>query len=376
MIKGFQEVAIKIKKKGVSWFFKRLALEFRSPYYPISKKLVSFLGKIKFFHLISSASSQKLDPDTLNIFYDLNIEPNTFGDFATFLVDAEIFGNQHDKNKLFLWIIPKEIEIQEDSDDLTKIVGVHNWEWRICNMLVPMISLHPNFIGHAVLPKGAPINPIVNNDLRYPDGFSDNYRPRLPDYLVRRESYKNNSFKGLSAPLQGKKYVSDWSKSLDCNQKLISITIRDYGFDPSRNCNIGEWLKFADWLETKHYKPVFVPDAGSAWGLDNRLKHHLIFREACWNVPLRMALNEECALNYFYSNGCAFIAIFNKNVPSIVMMPALVDSIVSSEPNIIHDPEIDPRRLTFAQQNQWWSTETDTFENLKKDFLEYELQHL
>jgi hypothetical protein len=68
--------------------------------------------------------------------------------------------------------------------------------------------------------------------------------------------------------------------------------------------------------------------------------------------------------------------MFNKNVPSITMMPAILDSIVSSEPNIIHDPETDPRRLAFAQQNQWWSTETDTFENLKKDFLEYELQHL
>ena len=366
----------KIKQKGFPWFFKRLTLEFRSPYYPITKKLITLLIKFKFLNAIPSIKLHKSKAEILNIFYDLNIEPNTFGDFAHFLVDAEIFGNQHDKNKLFLWIIPKEIEIQEDDDDFTKIVGVHNWEWRICNMLVPMISLHPNFIGHAVLPKGAPINPIVNNDLRYPDEFSDNYRPRLPDFLERRENYKNNLFEGLSAPPQGKKYIADWSKSLNCNQKLISITIRDYGFDPSRNCNVGEWLKFADWLEVKHYKPVFVPDAGSAWGLDNRLKHHLIFKEACWNVPLRMALYEECALNYFYSNGCALIAILNKNVPSIVMMPAVEDSIVCAEPNIMHDPEIDPRRLAFAQQNQWWSTETDTFENLKKDFLEYEFQHL
>jgi len=370
------QILKKIKKKGLSWFFKRSILEFKSPHYPISRKVVFFIRKINFFNILPSSNLFKSKTDVLNVFYDLNIEPNTFGDFANFLVDAEIFGNQHDKNKLFLWIISKEIEIQEDDDDLTKIVGVHNWEWRIYNMLVPMISLHPNFIGHAVLPKGAPINPIVNNDLRYPDGMSDNHRPRLPDFLVRREIYKNNSFKGLSAPLQGKKYVSDWSKSLDCNQKLISITIRDYGFDSSRNCNIGEWLKFADWLEAKHYKPVFVPDAGSAWGLDNRLKHHLIFREACWNVPLRMALNEECALNYFYSNGCALIAILNKNVPSIVMMPTVEDSIVCSEPNIMHDPEIDPRRLAFAQQNQWWSTKIDTFENLIEEFLEYEKLYL
>jgi len=376
MFKFFHALFKNIQNKPFLRLFQRLALELRSPYYPMSKKFVSFLAKIKFFYLPFAASSKKLDADTLNVFYDLNIEPNTFGDFANFLVDAEIFGNQHDKYKLFLWIIPKVIEIHEDVDDYTKIVGAHNWEWRIYNMLVPMISLHPNYIGHAILPQGAPINPIAQNDLRYPDGFTDSYRPRLPDFLERREKYKNNFFRGFSASLQGKKYISDWSKSLSCNQKLISITIRDYGFDPSRNCNIREWLKFADWLEAKHYKPVFVPDAGSAWGLDNCLKHHLIFREACWNVPLRMALYEECALNYFYSNGCAFIAMFNKNVPSITMMPAILDSIVSSEPNIIHDPEIDPRRLAFAQLNQWWSTETDTFENLKKDFLEYEIQHL
>ena len=375
-LKFFQVLLKKINKKGFSWFVKRLALELRSPYYPISKKIVSFLVKIKSFHLTSNAGSQKLNADNLNVFYDLNIEPNTFGDFISFLVEAEIFGNQHDKNKLFLWIIPKEIEISEDDDNLTKVLGVHNWEWRIFNVLVPMISLHPSYIGHALLPKGASINAIVNNDLRYPDGFSDNYRPRLPDYLIRRENCTNNSFRGLSAPAQGKKYISDWSESLECNQKLISITIRDYDFDTSRNSNIGEWLKFADWLESKNYKPVFVPDAGLAWGLDKRLKHHTIFRDVCWNVPLRMALYEECALNYFYSNGCANLAMFGKKVPSIVMMPVLADSIFFYEPFVIHDPEIDPRRLAFAEQNQWWSTKIDTFENLTEEFLEYEKLYL
>ena len=58
------------------------------------------------------------------------------------------------------------------------------------------------------------------------------------------------------------------------------------------------------------------------------------------------------------------------------MMPVVEDSIVSSEPFLLHDPEIDPRRFAFTEQNQWFSNEIDTFENLKKDFLEYELQHL
>jgi hypothetical protein len=44
--------------------------------------------------------------------------------------------------------------------------------------------------------------------------------------------------------------------------------------------------------------------------------------------------------------------------------------------NIMHDPELDPRRLGFAEQNQWWSTDKDTFENLTKDFLEYEKLYL
>ena len=376
MIKGFQEVAIKIKKNGFSWFFKRLALEFRSPYYSISKKLVSSLAKIKFFNIVSSSNLHKSKSDVLNVFYDLNIEPNTFGDFAQFLVDAEIYGNQHNRKNLFLWIIPKEIKVQEDSDGYTKIIGEHNWTWRITNMLVPMISLHPSYVGHAVLSKGAPINPIANNDLRYPDGFSDSFRPRLPNFFVRREIYKNNFFRGLSAPTQGKRHISDWVQSLGSKKKIISITIRDYGFDPSRNCNVPEWLKFADWLENKNYKPVFVPDAGSPWALDSSLKHHLNFKDACWNVPLRMALYEECALNYFYSNGCAHIAIFNKNVASIVMMPILTESIVSNEANALHDPKIDPRRLAFAEPNQWWSNEIDSFNNLKKDFLEYEKLYL
>ena len=102
MMKGFQEVAIKIKKNGISWFFNLLSLEFRSPYYPISKKLVPLLAKINVFNIVSSSNLHKQKSDVLNVFYDLDIESNTFGDFAQFFVDAEIYGDQHNRKKLFL----------------------------------------------------------------------------------------------------------------------------------------------------------------------------------------------------------------------------------------------------------------------------------
>ena len=363
----------KIKKKGLSWFFKRSILEFKSPYYPISKKIVFFIRKINrtFLNKITSKEGS-----ILYAFYDLNIEPNTFGDFGYFLVDVEIFANQHGKKNIFLWIIPQEIKVQADDEIYTKVLGEDNFEWRMNNMLVPMISLHPSFAGHGILPIGAKINSITNHGLCYPENFSDTYRPRLPDFDVRRINYQENFFQGLSAPSQAKKYISDWTETLEIDCRIISITLRNYSFDISRNSNIEEWVKFADWLYQKGYKPVFIPDADLTWGQDSHLKKHLIFKEPCWNVALRMAMYEECDLNYFYSNGCASIAVLNKNVASIVMMPVIEDSIVCSEPNTMHDPEIDPRRLAFAQSNQWWSIETDTFENLKKDFLEYELRHL
>ena len=90
-----------------------------------------------------------------------------------------------------------------------------------------------------------------------------------------------------------------------------------------------------------------------------------------------MAFYEECALNYFYSNGCAAIAVLNKNVASIVMMPVIKESKNATDTmNTMHDPLYDSRRLAFAQQNQWWSKEIDTFDNLKEDFLAYEKLYL
>jgi hypothetical protein len=364
----------KINKRGLSWFLKRASLELRSPYYPVSKKIVFLIRKIKFFNLKPNKNIVSREGNILYAFYDLNIEPNTFGDFGYFLVDVEIFANQHGKKKIFLWIIPQEIKVQDD--DYLKAVGEYNFEWRINNMLVPMISLHPAFVGHGVLPLEEGLNPLINRGLSYPENFSDTYRPRLPEFGARRVNYQDNLFRGLCAPLQAKKHISDWVKTLSSESKIISITLRNYNFDSSRNSNIKEWGKFADWLEQKGYKPVFIPDAESPWSQDNILKNHLIFNEPCWNVGLRMAMYEECALNYFYSNGCASIAVLNKNVASIVMMPIVEESVVSKEVNIMHDPELDPRRLGFAEQNQWWSTDKDTFENLTKDFLEYEKLYL
>ena len=125
------------------------------------------------------------EDNILYAFYDLNIEPNTFGDFGYFLVDVEIFANQHGKKNIFLWIIPREIKVHADDEIYTKVLGKDNFEWRMNNMLVPMISLHPSFTGHGILSIGAKINSITNHGLCYPENFSDTYRPRLPEFDVR-----------------------------------------------------------------------------------------------------------------------------------------------------------------------------------------------
>jgi len=366
----------KIKQKGIIWFLKRVALEFRSPYYPASKKIVSFIRKFNFFSRHVTRVLPISKNDTLYIFYDLNVEPHTF-DFAYFLVDAEIFAKKKNIKKLFLWIIPKAIESQADDDDYTKAVGHHSFSWRINNMLLPISGLHSLYSGYGVLPKGASINSYVKEGLVYPENFTDTYRPRLAEFIERRDTYQSNLFLGFSAPPQGKKYISEWVNSLDTDLRIISITLRQYGFDSSRNSNIQEWLKFADWLKERNYQPVFVPDTESCWNLDGKLAQHIIFKEPCWNLGLRMAFYEECALNYFYSNGCAAIAVLNKNVASIVMMPVIKESKNATETmNTMHDPAYDSRRLAFAQQNQWWSKDIDTFENLKNDFLAYEKLYL
>jgi len=360
-------ILYKIRKKGIRYFLRRIRQELVSPEYAVTKKILS---KINLFRNQSKIASSE-DKDILHVFYDLSFEAVTF-DFAYFLIDAEIYAKKNGKTKIFLWIIKKDPNLYRPYEKYTLIINEDSQDWRMKNILIPFASMSPIVEGISLIPSDSNFESYSNNGLIYPEGYSKKHRP-LMDYKKVFSNLKSNDFEGLMSSRKAIDYIEEWKSQEEINLPIVSITIREYGFDPARNSAIKEWLKFAEWLKEKGYLPVFVPDVDAAWDSSVKFNNNIIFKEVCWNLELRMAFYNACALNFFFSNGLSSLALFNKEIRSISMNPIVEGSQEAKQEIYDHyGLELGQRKYDFAQDFQWLSWKKDSFENIIEEFLEYE----
>ena len=301
----------KIKQNGYNWLYQRLKFELLSPTFTITKKLVSIIEYVRVLFRSKKAKTQNdiFSPDTLLAVYDLNFESITF-DFAHFLASAETFGKKHGKSRFFVIIVHKE-NFSFVNKDYMAVVSKESQKWRFNNIIVQLAQLYPACIGYSSIPRNAEILNQISNKLIYPVGYSSTYKPTL-NYLEAFKLLNTNTFTGFQAPKQGLDYIHKWKKMNNILNPMVVITLRQYGYDPIRNSNIKEWVKFASWVKEQGFTPIFVPDTDTCWEPNNLLENFIIFNEPCWNLGLRMALNELAFVNLFYSSGPASICSLNK----------------------------------------------------------------
>jgi len=298
--------------------------------------------------------------------YDLNSSSISF-DFAYFLAGADAFSIKHKKESFVVYIIKKDIG-SLDSSEYYRFVDRDNLEWRFENILIPLLGLYPKCSGYSVFSDVDSAHRFINNTTTFPNHYSLFYTPYM-DYIEVRSLLKKYPFQGFRAPKQGLKHVRSWIENNNIrSEKIVTITIRQYGFDALRNSNIDEWIKFAMWVSSKGYTPVFIPDTDSCFNKDERLSNFLVFREACWNLGLRMAIYEESYLN-FVKDGPALIAQLNKNVRFINMQVAIEGTQQATKKSIKKSGQkIGKRKFDFFNDFQIISWQIDTFENIINEF--------
>lgn len=374
---SFSKIISKVRTLGFKWFINRIRIEFKTPRLKATKPIIFFIHSVVSFFsklIFSSKNKSYIDADEVLVVYDLNSQPITF-DFAYFLVGAEVFAKQNGKSKLFIWFVPRDEAAFDSADsEYLNIVDQASQNWRFNNILIPLARMHAACSGYGILSEGFHLEKLVNNDLIYPQKYSRRLSPVM-NYQEIMRSISLSSFRGFQAPVQAKRYINSWKNYSKISSPIVSITLRNYGYDPSRNSNIKEWVKFADWLSRRGYTPVFIPDVDACWQPDDGLGSHLVFTDACWNLEIRMAFYNSCFLSFFYSNGVGALAQLNKNIRCIAMNPIIEDSLWAYGDRDTHyGLKPDQRRYDFAEAFQWFSWKRDSFENIKSEFLEFESQ--
>ena len=365
-------VVKKIQKKGFGWLYARIKREFVYPNFAITRLLARQRESLRKLCRRNNGAPQNLiiAEDTLLFIYDLDVVPATF-DFAFLLAAAETFGKSHGKSQVFVLFVQKNSEQLGDLE-YSAIGSQDHQQWRLNNILVQLCQLYPACSGYGLLPSNAKIDNLIQNRLVYPARYSSTYKSYALNYAEIFKLIDKRLFTGFSASKTGINYIQQWMNCNNITGQLVIITLRNYGYDKTRNSNIAEWVKFAHWVKNEGFTPIFVPDTASCWTSAKELEHFIVFNEPCWNLGLRMAIYEQSFVNFFYSNGTSVIGSLNKKIRLIAMSPVIEDSL-HQKVDVLSSFgfESGQRRYNFAEKHQFLSWKRDTFENIRDEFLEF-----
>jgi hypothetical protein len=305
----------------------------------------------------------------LTAIYDLNVHPITY-DFSYFLAGAELYANKQGKSKFFVWIVLRDGRAR-DVGLYERIVDQDNLNWRFDNILLPLIPLCAACIGYAVVTSLPHNEETLKYEPTYPEFYGKRYNPSFDyrDFFLMAKKYH---FDGLCASMQGIKYIKNWRDENSIHKPIVTITIRNYGYDQGRDSQVSEWITFARLISENGFAPVFLPDTDESFKHDQKFDDFLVFREPCWNIGLRIALYEKSYLNFFVPSGPGALAQLNKRVSYICMKMNAMNSLwASKEMYKDRGIEFGMRKYSFASNNQVLSWKEDLFENICEEFYDF-----
>jgi hypothetical protein len=288
---------------------------------------------------------------------------------AFFLADAEGYARTRGKQRIFVYVVTNE-NIVSQNDGYNSIVDVHSRQWRIHNILIQLLQHYPPCLGYSIMPRSALHElPYVDPDV-YPPLYSPAFNPpmRYRDVL---QNLSSRDFVGSEASIQGLRYFERWRTAQGLSTKpIVAITLRRYGYNQERNSNLNAWSAFAHWVRRIGFYPVFVPDSDTCWDELSELRGETFFREPCWNLGLRIALNEAAFVNFFYSNGTAAIAVLSRKTRYVVFLPIIEGSQQANSCSYeFMGLDTTVNRFPFSLEHQLISWTPDDLEHIQAAFL-------
>jgi hypothetical protein len=244
--------------------------------------------------------------------------------------------------------------------------------WRLYNVVLPVLTLVPSSAGLTILPSREAARSLRAsvNDHVYPAHYEPSLPvAHLPAELLTVTDKDGDEIGVLRSPIQALRYVERWKMPRLSGRKLVTITLRDYLFMPARNSNIPAWSEFARRLDPAKYFPVFILDTERTLDpFPSAISGFEVFREASWNVWLRMALYQASYVNLGVNNGPLFMCMFNAQT-RLLIFKILTPSVPQTTEEFLSllGFEIGGQMpFTTAFQRLVW--QDDTLETIEREF--------
>lgn len=366
-----------LQQGGMAWLFNRIRREWEMPTTAPGRQAYRALRRLQFWD--RGAQPQTTGGrDTLYGFYDLGVAPITF-DFLWFLAGADIARRRLGVSGVHVVIVPgREDGLRRERSDYDRIVDAKERRARIDNILMPACALLPSMTGvtlassrqqATVLQSGAGLQI-----------FPADYEAGAPLYsgapyclsAARSDGARVATLRATAFDLQG---MDEWLAAHGCIGKIVTITLRAYGYMEARNSNLDAWIAFAGSLDPAKFSVVFVPDTDQAIaGIPRELAPFVVCSEAAINVSLRMALYERAFLNLGVNSGPMGLCWLNERTRYLTFK-LLTPSVPQATPEYVasHGFELG-KSLPFASPFQKWIWEDDELPVIEREFADMVLR--
>lgn len=355
----------KIRDRGLSWFWWRIKSEIRRPRDGSYTETI-INGILQVRKKMTRTRTVKGEDNLLYSVFDLKIAPITYN-ITEFLIDSELEADRTGKEGFVVVFVPNE-DAAYGYEEYDAVIDSHNKLWRFQNIILPLMTIAPKCKGVFMLPNRSSVFSFVKDHKVYPylyDGVNLRY---LDESRLYENLDRPGVTQGFKAPKQGCKYIQNWIKEKDIKVPIVSITLRQFGFDKARNSKISEWSQASKYILESGFFPVIIPDTDQAFENNELFKDSYVFKECAWNIGLRMALYEASFLNFFVPNGPGQLATFMPNC-SYIMMNALPEgSVITTESLIKHRGMEVGENYRWATPDQRQIFKQDTYENIIFEF--------
>jgi hypothetical protein len=355
----------KIKTNGLRWLLWRLHRELRNPTFNITIKIIDFF--LNSWNGVFENWEHK-ETQYLYCIYDLEIAPITYN-IIEYLVYVDYLSRENEGFVLVL--VPKKVKKHSFLTDYEKTIDGSNQNWRIDNIIFPVARMHERCAGVFLLPDREATKEFIKNKTVFPKLYDGTNLRYYDPVEYRKTMSKPGLWTPVTPPLQGRRYVEQYLKPKVGDKKVITVTIRNYGYDTARNSNCSEWAKFIEHLLKNSYYPIIIPDTENAFTDDFPDHHDYVFRDCCWNIGLRMALYFSSYLNIGVANGPIATLLHNNKARVLIMNSSPEGSIVSSPEQMEKYGLQQNAQWKFLTPAQRLSFLPDTFENIVLEFEHY-----
>ena len=300
----------------------------------------------------------------LEVRYDLNNNPLSF-DYLFFLLATFITKEKLElkKVKVILNLPQNFSDIKGFSkDEINFYNNIQNYNYKVNNIIYPLNSYFP--IDEFLITRDKKLFLNTDNETL----FNGKVVHHNEYYKIVMKN--KNLIHRLSAHEKDKKIVREFLNEIDNNKKIITITLRQYQYDISRNSNIEEWAKFCAMIE-KDYNIIIVPDQDSL-SVKNypELSKYNVYDQASLNFGLRLALYENSYLNLMINNGPCVACTLSKDV-NFLMFKMITSGVAHTSAEFMKESGFEPFKNPLIYHNDKYQEliwEDDKCHIIKKNF--------